>query len=229
MRITKTMKNNHFFKKISCIFVFYLLVSILLYLHFRESLYINMVWNIFLAYLPLLFAILMSLHYEKLGCIKKVVLGVPWLIFFPNSPYMMTDMIHISGNNFFLSKQKYNQIIFSTDMTLWIRIVYIGLGLFIGMLSGMLSLHLIHNILRKQFGSIISNIVILGTCVLSGYGIYLGRFLRLNSWNLIQPSYFLARLSVINPIFSYKFTLLYAFFVYTSYLIFCAFYQVKQS
>lgn len=217
------------FKKISCIFIFYMLISTLLYLHLREILYINMVWNVFLAFLPLLLAILLSLYYEKFGYIRKTILGAAWLIFFPNSPYMMTDMIHISGNNFFLNKYEYNQIIFSTNMTLWIRIVYIGLGLFIGMLSGMLSLRLVHNVLHKQFGSSISNIAILGICLLSGYGIYLGRFLRLNSWNLIQPSYFLARISLINPIFSYKFTLLYAFFIYASYIIFCAFYQVKQS
>jgi uncharacterized membrane protein len=183
-----------------------------------------MVWNVFLAFLPLVFSLILSYYYHSWGTVRKSILGFLWLIFFPNSPYMITDFIHISGNNFFLSKVAYNDILNSTNMTLWIRIAYIGIGMLTGLLSGLLSFRIINQLLREKFGQVFSHVIVMLICILTGYGIFLGRFLRLNSWSLLKAAYFFQKLASINLIFILKFTIIYAFFVYMIYFVFCSFY-----
>lgn len=224
----KVRENTYLLLKTGILFLLYLIISVFFYQHFKEVLYKNMLWNVFLAILPLLFAGIMWAHAECWGYIRQGIFGVFWLLFFPNSPYMITDIIHISGNSFFLNRSEYSQLIYSTNMILWIRIVYIGIGMLIGVLAGMLSLRMVHGLLKQRFGLIASHIALLIICLLSGYGIYLGRFLRLNSWNFVHIHWFLIKLKEMTPVFALKFTLLYAFFVYVIYLIFCIFYPKLQ-
>jgi uncharacterized membrane protein len=205
------------------ILILYILVSIPLYLHTNEMLYINMIWNVILAFLPLLFANLLLHRFKKLRLILKPILVVLWLAFFPNAPYMVTDFIHISGYGFYLNQEEYSQLILSTNMTLWIRIVYIGIGMLMGTLSGLLSLRIVHQILRQKFDSLFSWFILLIVFLFTGYGIFLGRFLRLNSWNIVHPHQLLLKIASSASIFSVKFTILYAFFVGVIYLVFCIF------
>lgn len=212
----------------SSIFVLYLAVSIPLYLHTRENLYFNMVWNVFLSFLPLLFADLLRHEAKKQRWITSTAFGALWLIFFPNAPYMVTDMIHISGHNFYLGRQEYNQILLSGDMTLWIRIVYIGIGVLTGLLAGLISLQIVDGLLRQKVSSPLRGLILAGIFLLSGYGIYLGRFVRLNSWNLFHPHRFLAKATGSTSLFSLKFTILYAFFVGAVYVVFSVFCPEKS-
>lgn len=205
---------------ITAIFFLYISVSIPLFLHTKEILYINMVWNVFLAFLPLLFSNLLFYGHARWGWVCKGALGILWLLFFPNAPYMITDFIHISGYDFYLSRVAYSEIIYSTDMTLWIRIVYIGIGVFMGILSGMLSLRMIHILLRRKLDAFYSWCILLSVFLLTGYGIFLGRFLRLNSWNIIKPRKLLLEITDSVSMFSLKFTILYAFFVGAVYVVF---------
>lgn len=220
----KDKENTYLLFKTGILFLLYSGISLFFYQHFQEDLYKNMLWNVFLAILPLLFADVLWICAQRWGFIRKGLFGFLWLIFFPNAPYMMTDIIHISGDSFFLNEHQFSQLLSSTSMILWIRIVYIGIGMLIGVLAGMLSLHMIHRLLIQQFGSVMSHALLLIVCALSGYGIYLGRFLRLNSWNLIHFHWFLTKLKEMNTVFAFKFTLLYAFLIYIMYLIFCIFY-----
>lgn len=210
------------------IFLLYISVSIPLYIHTLDILYVNMIWNVFLAFLPLLFATLLFRGYTKLNLIGKFALGILWLVFFPNAPYMITDFIHISGSHFYLSSTEYSQLILSTNMTIWLRIVYIGIGVLMGILSGMLSLRMIHGILRQKLSVISCWLILLPIFLLTGYGIYMGRFLRLNSWNIIHPQRLFSKIAGSLSLFSIKFTILYAFFVGVIYLVFCVFNPKSQ-
>lgn len=205
------------------IWMLYMAVSIPLSYRTGEDLYGNMVWNDLLAILALVFAALLYHGAARWGKAVNAVFALLWLLFFPNAPYMITDIIHISGYDFYLGREEYGQLILSTDMTLWIRIVYIGIGILIGMFAGLLSLRLVHILLRERFGGFACRAALLGVFLLSGYGIYLGRFLRLNSWNLLHFRSFLARVEDSASPFACKFTVLYAFFVCAAYVVFCAF------
>lgn len=228
MNSEKVLPYNYRLRYVAVIFILYILTSIPLYLHTQEKLYINMIWNVFLAFLPLLFANWLLHIHIKWGWIPKGTLGFLWIVFFPNAPYMITDFIHISGYSFYLNREEYNQLILSTNMTLWIRIVYIGIGALMGILSGLLSLRMIHQMLRQRHSKVSSVLILTGVFLLTGYGIYLGRFLRLNSWNIIHPRQILLKIYSSTSVFSIKFTILYAFFVGVIYLIFCIFCPILE-
>ena len=190
----------------------YIAVSLFFYFHFRENLYYNMVWNVFLAFLPLLFAnalLYISAEHGGHSRVMKIILFILWLLFFPNSIYMLTDFIHILGYPFYSGQ-------------LWIRIVYIGIGFFMGILFGLLSLRIIHRLLCRRFTSWVSQTLCMAVIfLLTGYGIYLGRFVRLNSWNVIHLGKVLNAVASSGTMFAFEFTLIYAFFTCVCYIIYC--------
>lgn len=213
---------NFRIRNVLLIFAAYILLSFALYFHTAEKLYVNMVWNVFLAFIPLIFSTWVYRLRAKFSWVVKLALGFLWLIFFPNCLYMVTDFIHISGESFYLGREEYSQLIVSTNMTLWIRLAYIGIGALMGILAGLLSLRMIHLAMNRAFGKFFSGTVLAGVFLLTGFGIYLGRFLRLNSWNILHPHRLLADMFASVSGFSVKFTILYAFFAFAMYLVFCA-------
>ena len=90
--------------------------------------------------------------------------------------------------------------------------------------SILLSFRIIHQLLREKFGQVISHIIVMVICILTGYGIFLGRFLRLNSWSFLHAAHLFQKPAWVNAVFVLKFTFFYAFFVYMIYFVFCSFY-----
>ena len=134
-----------------------------------------LVGNLFLAWLPLLFALLICELYQN-GERKSwrfFGLAGAWLLFFPNAPYIFTDLIHVATSDFRH---------FWVDMTLVLMCALTGLVL------GFVSLYLMHSLITRMAGRVAGWIFIAAVTGLSGFGIYLGRFLRLNSWDvLLRP------------------------------------------
>ena len=134
--------------------------------------YSFLIWNLFLAWLPLCFALLASHEYGS-GSMRKWrfgALSVAWLLFFPNAPYICTDLIH-------LTTQSYTHF--------WVDMVLILLCALTGLVLGFVSLYLMHGVVKRMLGSAAGWGFIVGVAGLSGFGIYLGRFLRLNSWDVV--------------------------------------------
>ena len=129
-------------------------------------------WNLFLAWLPLLFA-LMAAH-EHRGNVpsfwRLLVWAGAWLLFLPNAPYICTDLIH-------LSSRLYGHY--------WLDLTLILLCAFTGLVLGFVSLYLIQEIVVKRFGRMAGWFFVMAILGLSSVGVYLGRFLRLNSWDVI--------------------------------------------
>jgi uncharacterized membrane protein len=130
-----------------------------------------LIWNLFLAWIP---------YIISLYCIKKttpvqyfVPLFIFWLLFFPNAPYLVTDVLHIASK--ISSLLWYDSLLF----------FFFG---WIGLLLGMLSVFHIHEYLKIHLDYLISEIIIFAIFCISSFGIYLGRFERWNSWDLfINP------------------------------------------
>lgn len=138
-------------------------------------------WNLFLAWLPFVFAIWAHRNYLRGGKIISIMIpAFFWLLFFPNAPYIITDLIHFRSR---------------TGIPAWYDAMMVFGYAFTGFLIGLASLYLIHRMLRHIFNSWKSWLVILVLMVMSGYGIYLGRVLRWNSWDL-----FLAPAPLINDV-----------------------------
>ncbi|MCQ3936596.1 MAG: DUF1361 domain-containing protein [Chloroflexi bacterium] len=135
--------------------------------------YAFLVWNIFLAWIPL------GLAYAATAFSwsrKSILLTLPfaaglWLIFFPNAPYILTDLLHLSDPK--------------PHIPLWFDVLLLLWFAWTGLSLGMVSLFLMQSIVRREFGRIAGWLFVGTVGVLGALGIYIGRFLRWNSWDLL--------------------------------------------
>jgi len=139
-----------------------------------------LVWNLILAWIPLLFGLLVYDRYQRgtrlLTLAPALVL---WLLFLPNAPYIVTDFVHLSA---------------SSPAPLWLDGVELSAFAWTGMLLGFVSLYLVHAVARHRFGPAPSWAGVLGVLALVSVGVYLGRVKRWNSWDLLtQPGARLAQ------------------------------------
>ncbi len=137
--------------------------------------FLFLVWNLFLAFLPLVFSRLF-LRADRMGrpYLTKFILGGFWLLFFPNALYIVTDFLHLKH---------------SFGVPMWFDILILMAFSWTGLLMGFLSLYDIHNWIRQRLGKIKSWFLVSGLVFMSSFGVYLGRFVRWNSWDIFfHPS-----------------------------------------
>ena len=173
--------------------------------------YAFLVWNLFLAWLPLIFALLAREKYQNASgrSWRFAALAGAWLLFFPNAPYIFTDVIHLTS---------------SFSRHFWIDLVLILSCAMTGLVLGFLSLYLMHSVAKRMIGRWWSWLFIAAVAGVSGFGIYLGRFLRLNSWDvLLRPVKLYHGLGtwVTDPLShpaSFAFPVLFAAFLFIAYV-----------
>jgi uncharacterized membrane protein len=136
--------------------------------------HLNLVWNLFLAWIPFFLAYTgYALSWKRpLLYVIVPIFAFLWLIFLPNAPYLLTDLQHL------------NQGV--TDVPLWYDVLLMIWFSWTGMLLGVISLYLMHEIVRRAFGRAIGWGFVFIVAGLSSLGVYLGRFQRWNSWDLLQ-------------------------------------------
>jgi len=138
--------------------------------------------NLLLAWIPLLLSLAIPYLMER--STRPRVYGwsatVVWILFFPNCFYMVTDLVHMNK--------------FGTDgIPRWHDLLMTMCFAFTGMFLGSLSLYQMQHFVRKMKGRQYGWFFAIGMLVLGSYGIYLGRFLRLNSWDVVARPTRLAR------------------------------------
>ncbi len=130
-----------------------------------------LIWNLFLAVLPLYFSYKVLVAGNKKAVLAYVAM---WLLFFPNAMYITTDLFHLRER---------------PECPLWLDMLILLSFALNGLLYGFLSLSniekLMNGYIRKQY---IMPMIFLFLC-LSGYGIYLGRYLRWNSWDVVTAPF----------------------------------------
>lgn len=178
----------------------------------------NLVWNLFLAWIPLVLALLLyDRHARRAGLTTLAGLGLLWLLFFPNAPYIVTDFKYLAQ---------------STGEAFWFDGVLIGMAALTGLLLGFVSLYLLHAIVRRGVGSRRSWLFVLAVLGLSSFGVYLGRVLRWNSWDVfVRPGSLAGEVAeaLVNPLAHPKpiaITLLFTSVLAVGYL---AFYSLARA
>lgn len=137
-----------------------------------SSYFVYLIWNIFLAFLPFFISSLLLL-YKSSGNTNHIIFVVGlffWLILFPNAPYVVTDIIHLGENMI---------------VPIWFDIILLFSSAWVGLYLGIQSLYHIEQLFLSWYGKRKTNILVLVLIFLSSFGIYLGRFLRWNSWDII--------------------------------------------
>ena len=181
-----------------------------------------LVWNLCLAWLPLIFAILVRERYMSgdRRSWRMFGLGSTWLLFFPNAPYIFTDLSH-------LPPRFYGPF--------WVDMILILLCALTGLVLGFVSLYLMQSVVAGIWGRAASWLFVGGAAGLSGVGVFIGRFLRLNSWDvLMRPATFYRQVDnwTENPFAHatpYLFPALFAIFMFVVYLMFYGLTQLPQS
>jgi uncharacterized membrane protein len=151
--------------------------------HFGRLDYRFLVWNLILAWIPLMLALFAYDRYRRgTSVIRLVPALVLWLLFLPNAPYIVTDFVHLSA---------------MPSTPLWFDGVEVSAFAWTGILLGFVSLYLVHAVARHRFGAQAGWSGVLAVLGLVSAGVYLGRVKRWNSWDLLtQPSRRLAQLQL---------------------------------
>jgi uncharacterized membrane protein len=178
---------------------------------------VMLIWNLFLAWMPLWIALYTRKLWrdKKIGNAVLAVCFVGWLLFFPNAPYIITDLIHLRETN-------ETWLLFDTMMIFTMALT--------GLLTGLYSLLIVHKVARVVWGEFRAWAVVLGSLLLSGYGIYLGRVGRLNSWDVLANPFHLAEYvvqSAFNPA-AMKITFVFSVVLIFTYAVFFLFSTDRQ-
>jgi len=130
-----------------------------------------LVWNLELAWIPFLLALAFydSWRRRRPGVVL-VLLGAAWLLFLPNAPYMVTDLVHLGR---------------ISGAPLWYDGAMIAAFAGTGLLLGLGSVFLIHAVVVRSLGQLLGWVALLPVLVLCSAGVVLGRFGRLNSWDAV--------------------------------------------
>ncbi|MGB8983658.1 MAG: DUF1361 domain-containing protein [Anaerolineales bacterium] len=169
-----------------------------------SSRHTGLVWNLFLAWIPFMLAYFAHAVSWRKASLYLVIpfISFLWLIFFPNAPYMLTDLQDLARR--------------AAGAPLWYDVIIVVWSSWTGMLLGVISLYLMQDIIIRRFGRITGWIFVFVISALSSFGIYIGRFVRLNSWDILQdPAETTQEILgiIVDPSMRLAaFTLLYTFF-----------------
>lgn len=167
-----------------------------------------LLWNLVLAVVPLVFSSLALLVSRSRWKWVSLLFLVPWLLFFPNAPYILTDLMHLRPR---------------AAMPFWYDLVMLLSFALNGLFLGFVSLRMVEAALERDFDRTTALLASLVFAFLAAYGIYLGRFHRLNSWEVwTGPEAIAGR--VLGPVFdpfahprAWAVTLILGFILYAGY------------
>jgi len=136
--------------------------------------YLWLTWNLFLAYIPLAISYWLSARPSVIERRWKLAVTLfVWLLFVPNAFYIITDLFHLSEHR---------------AAPRWFDLLLIFSFAWNGLLFGVMSVRRIELIINMAVGRDYSLLFTSSVMMLNAWGIYLGRYLRFNSWDLLtQP------------------------------------------
>lgn len=150
----------------------------------QNSRFAFLAWNLFLAWVPMVLSLVIVRLPKTSPRLWLWGIAVAWLLFFPNTFYIMTDLVHYKK--------------FGTDqIERWFDVAMITSFTTLGMFLGISSLYIMHLLVRSRMGWRAGWCFAVGVLALGAFGIYLGRAFRLNSWDIIQPWKMLGKLAEI--------------------------------
>ena len=141
--------------------------------------YLFLIWNLFLAYIPLFISRYIELKHsiqDKTGLL--VIFLMFWLLFYPNAPYIITDFFHLFER---------------PEAPLWLDLIIITIFAWNGLIAGFLSLHSMQKIISTKTGTKASWMFVILILILASFGVYIGRYLRYNSWDVFFMPFYLFR------------------------------------
>jgi len=190
--------------------------------------YTFLLWNLFLAWIPYCLALIVRriVAGRRANTDTPITAGIrplavfltlAWLFFYPNAPYILTDFIHVIR---IPVRVEPPHPLITENALLWYDIILNSAFAFIGHIIGLISLLILHRIIRRKYDHRWGWAFTVVATTLGGYGIYLGRFERLNSWDIARNPVRTLRIAFAN-LFNLKAVLVslcFALFILLTYL-----------
>ena len=135
-----------------------------------RGVFLFLVWNLFLAVIPFALSTLLGTARGPLRARLLVPVGAAWLLFFPNAPYILTDLFHLERR---------------AGVPLWYDLALILSCAWNGLMLAYASLSDMQRLVQLRLGVYSGWAFATLALLLSSFGIYLGRYLRFNSWDVL--------------------------------------------
>jgi uncharacterized membrane protein len=143
-------------------------------IQFKEAVDFSLDWNLFLSWIPVVVAFIVDTSVNRFRKLPKWVgfCSIVWMVFFPNAPYMITDLVHLSGD-------------MGRDLT-WHDMIMLFFYAEVSLFNGLVSVYWMHRSWQKTYTKTVGNVLLAISFPLAGFGIYLGRIRRWNSWDVLH-------------------------------------------
>jgi uncharacterized membrane protein len=145
-------------------------------IHTGRPTFIWMIWNLFLAYVPYWVSTFLTVRSAKLSRRPApwllLVLSLVWLLFIPNTFYILTDLYHLIDCR-------------DIRVPSWFDLSLIFSFAWNGLLLGVLSVRQMEKVLHPVIGKRGGLFFVYAVMGLSALGVYAGRYLRFNSWDIL--------------------------------------------
>lgn len=167
-------------------------------------------WNTFLAAIPYLISTQL-LRLKKLNVLAILLIAV-WLVFFPNAPYIITDLLHYEER---------------PPVPFWYDIILVISAAWNGLILGLVSLMNVEAFLLRHVRAVWVHFCVVVSLFLCGYGIYFGRFLRFNSWDIVTDPGMLVYTSAHHVLLPMQYSKLWVFTLLFGVLLGIIYYTLK--
>ena len=139
--------------------------------------FVFLVWKLFLAGIPYLISTWMGKHIQERNELVFFISFIIWLLFIPNSFYIITDLFHLHQRE---------------SVPLWYDLALLFSFAWSGLLYGIVSVRQMEKIFEGYFSKRFDLLFIVPVMFLNSLGVYVGRYLRFNSWDVIANPFQLA-------------------------------------
>ena len=168
-------------------------------------------WNTFLAAIPYLMSTLL-IKLKKVNVTAVIFIGF-WLLFFPNAPYMITDLFHY--------EEKF-------DVPFWYDLLIVTSAAWNGLILGMASLMNVEIFLARHVKPVWVTSSVFFSLFLCSYGVFIGRFLRFNSWNILTDALNLVNASAHHVLLAKNYPKLWVFTILFAVLLTIIYFTLKK-
>lgn len=200
-------------KQITYLLILAVVLNILRVIFFGSTAFLYIIWNIFLAFVPFIISLILVLRTNKDNISKLFFVAgfILWFLFLPNAPYVITDFIHLGRIH---------------AVPVMFDIFVLFTSAWVSLLMGLYSLVNIEKIFLLRFTKKATNSIMVFIILFASFGMYLGRYLRFNSWDFFVSHDFLITsiMRVVREPNSYEnvyaYTALFFAFIYISFISF---------
>jgi uncharacterized membrane protein len=180
-------------EKIIIAFLLFIVLMLTLRISYANNIrYAFLLWNLFLAWIPFQLSVTLTESANRNKWYSYFLL-LSWLLFFPNALYIITDLIHLD--------ESYG------DVPVWYDAILLFTCSVTGLIMAFVSLFQVEAFLKKNISPRHTGKLVMAAIFLGSFGVYVGRFLRWNSWSIItKPQLLFSDISthVLLPFHHYK-------------------------